>query len=139
MWIQFCCSSEIYTSLKDRRYHAIRRSERDWTGLWSDLVIEQVMMRSIKSRGALTRDRGFNESIGHQWIHTAHYCAVIHQTMSSVTKIVSKGSEQHEELGKSRICRDSTDLATIQDWFLRNNSFDECITEFVRNKAKGRI
>ena len=96
-------------------------------------------MRSIKSRGALTRDRGFNESIGHQWIHTAHYCAVIHQTMSSGTKIVSKGSEQHEELGKSRICRDSTDLATIQDWFLKNNSFDECITEFVRNKAKGRI
>ena len=24
----------------------------------------------------------------------------------------------------------STDLATIQDWFLKNNPFDECITEF---------
>ena len=31
-------------------------------------------------------------------VHTAHYCAVIHQSMSSVTKIVSKGSEQHEAL-----------------------------------------
>ena len=38
--------------------------------------------------------------------------------MSSVTKIVSKGREQHEELGKSKIYRDSTDLATIQDWLM---------------------
>ena len=70
---------EIYTSFKDHGYHAIRRSERYWAGLWFDLVIEQVMMRSIKSRGGLTRGRGFNESIRHQWVHTTHYCAVILQ------------------------------------------------------------
>ena len=121
---------EIYTSFKDHGYHAIRRSERYWAGLWSDLVIEQVMMRSVKSRGGLTRGREFNESIRHLWVHTAHYCAVIHQSMSSVTKIVCKSSEQHEEFGKSRIYRDSTDLATIQNWFLKNNPFDECIREF---------
>ena len=94
------------------------------------MVIEQVVMRSINSRGGLTRGRGFNESIRHQWIHAAHYCAVIHQSMSSVTKIVSKGSEQYEEFGKSRIYCDSADLATIQNWFLKNNPFDECIREF---------
>ena len=44
--------------------------------------------------------------------------------MSSVTKIVSKGSEHHEEFGKSRISRDSIDLATIQDLFLKNNPFE---------------
>ena len=121
---------EICASFKDHGYHAIRRSERYWAGLWSDLVIEQVMMRAIKSRGGLTRGRGFDESTRHQWVHTAHYCAVIHQSMSSVTKILLKGSEQHEEFGKSRICRDSTDLATIQDWFVKNNPFDESITDF---------
>ena len=121
---------EIYTSFKDHGYHAIRRSERYWAGLWSCFVIKQVMMRSIKSRSGLTRGRGFDESIRHRWVHNAHYCAFIHQTMSSVTKIVSNGSKQHEELTQSRICRDSTDLATIQEWFLKNSPFDECITEF---------
>ena len=115
---------EICASFKDHGYHAIRCSERYWAGLWSDLVIEQVMMRAIKSRGGLTRGRGFDESTRHQWVHTAH------QSMSSVTKILLKGSEQHEEFGKSRICRDSTDLATIQDWFVKNNPFDESITDF---------
>ena len=29
-------------------YHAVRRSDRFWSGLWSDLVIEQNLMRFIK-------------------------------------------------------------------------------------------
>ena len=48
---------EIYASFIHKGCHAIRRSERNWAGLWFDLVIEQVMMRSIKSRGGLTRGR----------------------------------------------------------------------------------
>ena len=44
----------LYKSFKENGYHTIRRSNRYWTGLWSDLVIEQVMMKSIKSRGGLT-------------------------------------------------------------------------------------
>ena len=31
--------------------HAVRRSGRYWAGLWSDLVIEQTLMQSLKSRG----------------------------------------------------------------------------------------
>ena len=29
-------------------YHTVRRSSRYWAGLWTDLIIEQVLMRSIK-------------------------------------------------------------------------------------------
>ena len=116
---------EIYASFKDHGYHAIRRSDRRWAGLWSDFVIEQVMMRSIKSRG-----RGFEESTRNQWVHTAHHCTVIHQAMSSVTNVTSKSSEQHEELGKSRLCRDASDLAAIQNWFVVNNPSDDSIADF---------
>ena len=31
---------------------------RFWAGLWSDLVIEQGLMRTIKDRGGLTRGQG---------------------------------------------------------------------------------
>ena len=44
-------------------YHSVRRSERLWAGLWTDIVIEQVLMRSLKSRGGLTRGRGMTESV----------------------------------------------------------------------------
>ena len=36
-------------------YHVVRRSDRYWGGLSTDLVIEQVLMRSVKSQGGLTR------------------------------------------------------------------------------------
>ena len=41
--------------------HAVRRSRHSWAGLLSDLVIEQILMRSVKSRGGLTRGRGMTK------------------------------------------------------------------------------
>ena len=65
----------LYQCFIDQGFHTVRRSSRYWAGLWTDLVIEQVMMRSIKSRGGLTRGRGITESVGLQWIYSMHKCA----------------------------------------------------------------
>ena len=35
-------------------HHTVQRTNKNWTGIWSDLAIEQTLMRSIKSRGGLT-------------------------------------------------------------------------------------
>ena len=96
---------------KENGYHSIRRNDKYWAGLWSDLIIEQIMMRSIKLRGGLTRGRSFRESTRHQWVHKAHQCAVIHEAMTSVTKSTLANSEQHVELGISRKNRDVSDLS----------------------------
>ncbi len=45
----------------DEGLHVIRRSNRLWAGLSSDLIIEQVLMRSLKTSGGLTRGRGMTE------------------------------------------------------------------------------
>ena len=42
-------------------FHVVRRSDRQWAGLSVDLVIEQVLMRSMKTSGGLTRGRGMSE------------------------------------------------------------------------------
>ena len=41
--------------------HVIRRSNRFWAGLSPDLVIEQVLMRNLKTSGGLARGRGMSE------------------------------------------------------------------------------
>ena len=38
--------------------HVVRYSDCFWAGLSTDLIIEQVLMRSIKTTGGLTRGRG---------------------------------------------------------------------------------
>ena len=105
-------------------FHAVRRSSRYWAGLWTDLVIEQVMMRSIKSRGGLTRGRGITESVRLQWILSMHKCAGIHEAMTTMTDMKTKASEQHIELGRSRCERDFQDLLKIQEWFDEHEPFD---------------
>jgi len=53
----------LYHCFAEQGFHTVRRSNRFWAGLWTDLIIEQVMMRSIKSRGGLTRGRGVTETV----------------------------------------------------------------------------
>ena len=40
---------------------ALSRSDRFWVGLSSNLVLEQTLMRSVKTTGGPTRDRGITE------------------------------------------------------------------------------
>ena len=64
-WVHAKFKGEFYT---------VRHSERFWAGLWTNLTIKQVMMRSIKSRGGLTRGRGITESVRTLWINTVQAC-----------------------------------------------------------------
>ena len=104
----------VHTIFKENGYHSVCHSDRHWTELWVHLIIEQVMMRSIKSRGGLTRGRGFAESTRYQWVHTTHECAVAHDTMTSITNSTLANSEQLVELGVSRKNHDVTNSSLVQ-------------------------
>ena len=75
----------LYTKFATNGYHTVRRSNRFWAGLWTDLIIEQVLMRTIKSRGGLTRGRDVTESVRVMWVNSMHRCASVHNAMSNLT------------------------------------------------------
>ena len=52
---------DVFLAVKNGQ-HVVGRSERFWTGLSSDLIIEQVTMQRMKTTGWLTRGRGFSET-----------------------------------------------------------------------------
>ena len=53
-------------------YRVVRMTKRFLGGMWTDLVIEQVMIKSAKSGGGLTRERYMLESVRHNWIYSVH-------------------------------------------------------------------
>ena len=106
----------LYDCFIEQGFHTVRRSSRYWAGLWTDLIIELVLMRSIRSRGGLTRGRGVTESVRLQWIYSMHKCAGVHDAMTTTTNLRHRTSEQHVELGTSRSQRDYEDLSKIQKW-----------------------
>ena len=40
----------LYQCFIEYGFYVVRKSSRYWAGLWMDLAIEQLLMRSIKSR-----------------------------------------------------------------------------------------
>ena len=48
----------LYDQLAVKKLFTVRRSDRKWAGLWTDFSIEQILMKSLKNRGGLTRGRG---------------------------------------------------------------------------------
>ena len=54
---------QVHEKFAQQGAHVTRRSERYWTDLWPDLIIEQVLMKSLKSCGRLTHGRGLTESV----------------------------------------------------------------------------
>ena len=61
--------------------HVVRRSDRFWAGLSADLVIEQVLMRSMKTSGGLTRGRGMTETQRLVWLMSHPLCSEVNNAM----------------------------------------------------------
>ena len=92
-----------------RGLHVVRRSNRYWAGLSSDLVIEQVLMRSMKTSGGLTRGRGMTETQRLIWLMSHPLCSEVNSAMQQLTSINYSTSEQHKDMTKARQDKDMAD------------------------------
>ncbi|XP_053373150.1 uncharacterized protein LOC123533634 [Mercenaria mercenaria] len=116
--------------------HVIRRSNRYWAGLSSDLVIEQVLMRSVKSTGGLTRGRGMTEMQRTQWLLSMPASAEMNNAMQEFCETVYKTNAQHKDVGKSRLLRDEKDTSILLDFLQERNPFEDSDTS-LRNIETG--
>ena len=107
----------VYEQFTEERLNIVRRNENLWAWLWTDLIIKQVMMRSIKSSSRLTRGRGITESTRQLWIGSMHRCAEIHNAIGELTGACPNTSEQHVGLSCSQIMRDNNDFQTLKNLF----------------------
>ena len=126
---------EVYNAFKTGQ-HVIRRSEHNWAGLSTDLVIEQVLMRSLKATGGLTRGRGLSDIQRTKWLLSMPICLQMNSAMQDFSQTVYKTSEQHKETAKARVSRDSKDLNTMLSFLRKRNPFDKTDTK-LRNIESG--
>ena len=91
----------------------VRRSDRLWARLATDLVIEQVLMRSLKSRSGLIRKSGFKEIQRTTWLYFMPVYSIYSLAMQEYTGVLLEISEQHKEMRGSRQIRDSNDITKV--------------------------
>ena len=119
----------------DEGFHVIRRSNSLWAGLPSDLIIEQVLMRSLKTSGGLTRGRGMTEHQRLLWLLSRPACADVNQAMLEFTGVYYNTGEQNHDMTKARLVRDWKDTLTVLQYLQERNPFST--DPSLRNIATG--
>ena len=56
--------------------HTVRRTAMIWSGLWTDLSIEQILMKSLKGRGGVI-GKGMTEIVLNVWTKAMHRSAEV--------------------------------------------------------------
>ena len=111
----------------DQGLHVVRRSDRFWAGLSPDLVIEQVLMRSMKTSGGLTRGRDMTETQRLVWLMPYPVCAEINNVMQQLTGVQYNSSVQHKDLTTARQGKDMADSCGLLEFLESRNPFrDNC-------------
>jgi hypothetical protein len=100
---------EVYRNFK-AGHHVLRSTGRFWGGLSTGVTIEQILMRSAKSSGGLTRGRGIGEAQRAQWILSMPACADYNSAMQELTGVGYFTRDQHKEASHARKERDSLNV-----------------------------
>ena len=115
--------------------HVARRSDRAWAGLSTDLMIEQVLMRSMRTSGCLTLDRGMTEQQRLTCLLAMPACAEVNIAMQELSGAKYSTNEQNKETGKYWQRRDMKDTHTLLLTMFERNPFAESTS--LRNILTG--
>ena len=72
-------------------------------------MIEQVLMRSVKTSGGLTRGCGMLERQRLTWLLSMPACAEMNRVMLDLTGVSYRTGEQNKDMTKSRQARNMKD------------------------------
>ena len=113
---------EIFERFTVYGNHVVRYSCHDWSGTWTDICIEQKLMKAAKSEGGLSRGRMRNSDSGQKcWVQTLNHFSDVNQRMEESVK---KHGPLHTDLTKTRMKRDAEAIGLVLKWFEQNNPFD---------------
>lgn len=99
-----------------------RRADTFWSGVFTDMLIEQDLMRILKIEGGMI-GRTITESTLARWILAMPYTNDICKEIEKFCNIKFSTSEQHVDARDSRIKRDDADVLKMYEWFKSNDPF----------------
>lgn len=112
----------VYQKLVDE-FHVVWRSERKWARLTTDLGLEQVLMKSMKMSGGLTRGWGMTEQQRLIWLLSMQVCAEMNSAMLGLTVVSYNTGEQNKEISESRKNLEMKDTQTLLNALAEQNPF----------------
>lgn len=116
-------SADQYCDFTEQGYFTIRRTDKFWSGNFSDQTIEQELMRLLKTSGGMARGRGITDSTLNKWVHAMPRCIPICDALECFTAVHSHTSDQHVDLRASSTARDGKHYETFLNWLKVHSPF----------------
>ncbi len=102
-----------------------RRSDRYWEGLSLDLLIDEVLMMSLKTTLGLTRGCDMTDTQHLVWLLSANACLELNLAMQELTSENYMMSEQHIDTSASRHGKDMADTDKLIDFLISRCPFHD--------------
>ncbi|KAF2895460.1 hypothetical protein ILUMI_10710, partial [Ignelater luminosus] len=115
-----------YVLFVEKGYFTIRRTDKLWFGMWSDMCIEQSLMHNMKTDGGFIQRRGVTENVISKWSHRAPALCEAAENFEEFCGIKSATSHQHIELRKSKIKKDDNELISLSNEIIGDESINCC-------------
>lgn len=112
-----------YAKFIDQSNFTIRRTDQFWCGNFTDMTIEQTLMRSMKTIGGLTHGRGITDATLTKWVQGLPSAHDVCETLEKYCGVYMANSDQHVDERPSRISRDESDLKKLLEWFSSHPPF----------------
>lgn len=125
-----------YHNFVTNGFNTIRRTDKFWSGTFTDMTIEQDFMKMVKVGGGLV-NRGFNTGATTKFIASLPFMVDICSEMQKFCDVQFNSSDQHVDVRDSRIDRDREDSAKLIAWFDLHNPFPH--TEQIVSLATGLV
>ena len=107
--------------------HVIRCSYSHWSGIATDLIIEQVLMCSLKSIGGLSHGWGWSEAQQLSWLLSRPTCAEYNHSLQILTSFSFLSSDQHTPTHSwstgACMTRDKQDVDNLTTFFTTYDPF----------------
>lgn len=92
-------------------------------GTWSNMVIEQSLMKFSKSKEDFTRGKSTKESVLSKWIFGLLTASNISEGLESFCELSFNTEEQHVDARDFRVKKDDADVQKLSEWFQSHNPF----------------
>lgn len=128
---------EEYQQFVIQGFFTIRRTDEFWSGVWTDMVIEQDLMRILKIIGGLTQGRHFNEGNAAIFLSNTITVLDICKGVEIFCSYVHQSGEQHVDSRASRMSRDEADIKKLIEFYAVHNPFP--VTEQIVSITTGLV
>lgn len=118
-------SPEEFEAFTFKRGFTIRRTDKCWSGTWSDMCIEQQLMKQMKVEGGLSRARGFSEGILTRWTLGMSSLQHVANAIEYFCGVNFGTTEQHADSRDARINLDNICTKNMLEWFRQHPPFPE--------------